>query len=258
DRGQLIDLLLALGDLHETQLASTSKAIEAYQRAADLDPDCDDALAALERLYRRDERWGKLARVLERRAEIYEEQGDAQQAAATRRELATLRADKLGDMEGAIAKYEAALKIDPRDAAALHALEELYDKVGRTAEYLMTLERLCEIASAGEKARLLRRIAVESEEREGAADRAIRCYEQVVELEPQGEDALHALERLYRAEQRWDDLLKVLARHADSSRAPATRADLWATAADVYEQELDDPHRAVEAHQNAMSAQGER
>jgi len=258
ERGQLIDLLLALGDLHETQLASTAKAIEAYQRAADLDPDCDDALAALERLYRRDERWGKLARVLERRAEIHEEQGEAQAAAATRRELATLRADKLGDMEGAIARYEAALKIDPRDAAALHALEELYDKVGRTAEYLMTLERQCEIAAAGEKARLLRRIAVESEEREGAGDRAIRCYEQVIELEPQAEDALGALERLYRSAERWDDLLGVLSRHAEAIRAPATRAELWAVAADVYETELEDPHRAALAHQNAMAAQPER
>ncbi len=167
ERGPLLDLLLALGDLNETQLASTAKAIEAYQRAFDLDPDCDDALAALERLYRRDERWGKLARVLERRAEIHEEQGETQAAATTRRELADMRADKLGDMEGAIARYESALKIDPRDAAALHALEELYDKVGRTTEYLRTLERLCDIAAPGEKAKLLRRIEVESEELEG-------------------------------------------------------------------------------------------
>ncbi|HEY8146696.1 MAG TPA: SIR2 family protein [Kofleriaceae bacterium] len=258
DRAPLLDLLLALGDLNETQLASTAKAIDAYQRAFDLDPDCDDALAALERLYRRDERWGKLARVLERRAEIDEAQGDAQQAAATRRELADMRADKLGDMEGAIARYESALKIDPRDAAALHALEELYDKVGRTPEYLRTLERLCDIAAPGEKAKLLRRIAVESEEREGGVERAIRSYEQVSQIEPQADDALRALERLYRGEQRWDDLLAVLARHAEATRAPATRADLWETAADVYEKELHDPHRAVEAHQNALAAQAER
>jgi len=258
DRSQLLDLLLQLGDLNETQLASTARAIDAYQRAFDLDPDCDDALAALERLYRRDERWGKLARVLERRAEIYEEEGEAATAAATRRELATLRADKLGDMEGAIAKYEAALKIDPRDVAALHSLEELYDKVGRTAEYLRTLERLCEVAPAGEKTKLLRRLAVESEEREGGTERAIRCYEEVSQIEPQSEDALRALERLYRSVERWDDLLNVLARHAEASRAPATRAELWASAADVYEKELEDPHRAVEAHQNAMAAQAER
>ncbi len=78
------------------------------------------------------------------------------------------------------------------------------------------------------------------------------------QIEPQADDALRALERLYRGEQRWDDLLAVLARHAEATRAPATRADLWETAADVYEKELDDPHRAVEAHQNALASQAER
>jgi hypothetical protein len=33
-----VDLLLGLGDLQESQLASTAKAIEAYQAAADLEP----------------------------------------------------------------------------------------------------------------------------------------------------------------------------------------------------------------------------
>src|SRR6185312_12465781 len=42
-----VDLLIGLGDLSETQLASTAKAIEAYQAAADLDESSDDALAAL-------------------------------------------------------------------------------------------------------------------------------------------------------------------------------------------------------------------
>src|SRR5690606_11857780 len=87
-REALLDLYLDLGDLQETQLASTARAMEAYQKAFEVDPDCEDALVALERLYRKGERWGKLARVLERRAELFEAGGDAQRAAATRRELA--------------------------------------------------------------------------------------------------------------------------------------------------------------------------
>src|SRR5690606_13427845 len=171
---------------------------------------------------------------------------------------ATMRAEKLGDMEGAIARHEAALKVNPRDLAALRALEDLYDKVGRTAEYLRTLERLAEAAPASERATLLRRLAVESEERAGEADRAIRCYEQVIELEPGAEDALRALERLYRAERRWDELLSALSRHAEVVKAPASRAELWASAGEVYEAELEDPHRAVDAHQNALAAQADR
>lgn len=44
--------------LDETQLASTQKAVDAYERARAVDPANADALASLERLYRRSERWG--------------------------------------------------------------------------------------------------------------------------------------------------------------------------------------------------------
>lgn len=258
DRDTLLDLHLALGDLHESQLASTAKATESYQAAADLDPQCDDALVALERLYRKGERWGKLAAVLERRAEVFESEGDAARAQATRRELATLRAEKLGDMEGAIAKYEGALKVNPRDVDALRSLEDLYEKVGRVTEYLNTLERLCEVASEGERPTLLRRLAVECEERDGGADRAIRSYEQVLELESGADDAIRALERLYRSEQRWDDLLAVIGKRAETLKAPSARADAWVSAAEVYEKELQDPHRAVDALQNALANEPDR
>ena len=66
--------------------------------------EAEDGLAALGRLYRRDERWGKLANVLERRADLFEAAGETSRAGVMRHELGTLRAEKLGDLEGAIAK----------------------------------------------------------------------------------------------------------------------------------------------------------
>ena len=253
-----VDLLLALGELHETQLASSAKAAEAYQRAVETDPDCEDALLALERLYRRDERWPLLAGVLERRAELWEAAGLAQRASVARRELATLRAEKLGDLEGAIARHETELESNPRDVSALRALENLYAKVGRTTAYLNTLEVLCEVAPPGERVGLMRRVAMESEAREGDSERAIRHYERVLEADPLADDALSGLERLYRRDGRWDRLASLLERHAAAIRAPAARADKWGEAADVYECELGDIARAVEAHQNALAAQADR
>ena len=258
DSGARLDLYLSLGDLHETQLASTARAVDAYQKASDIDPACEDALVALERLVRRQERWGMLARVLERRAELFDAAGEVQRAAAARRELATLRAEKLGDLEGAITKYEAATEADSGDAEALRALVDLYDKVGRTAEYLATLERLSHVAPDSERAGLLRRLAIESEDREAEGERAVRAYEGVLALESAAEDAFRGLARLHRAARRWDELLAVLERHAGVTRAPAVRADLWAAAAEVHETQLSDPHRAIEAHQNALAALAER
>ncbi|HTJ46947.1 MAG TPA: SIR2 family protein [Kofleriaceae bacterium] len=251
-----VDLLLSLGDLCESHLAQNAKAIEAYQQAADLDAHNDDALAALERLYRRDERWGSLAKVLERRAEMSEGAGDTGRAAALRRELATLRAEKLGDLEGAIARYEAALTADGADQAALRALIDLYDKTGRTDDYLRTLERQAAVAPEGERLAVLRKLAAELSEqgdKEGAQARARAAYEKILDLDANADDAYRGLERILRSTDAWYDLVSLVERHIAASKSPAQRIELFLQVADVHEKELSDPHRAIEAHLNVLA-----
>jgi tetratricopeptide (TPR) repeat protein len=248
-----VDLLLALADLSESHLAATAKAIEAYQAAADLDDSNDDALASLERLYRRDERWANLAKVLERRAEVCDAGGDGGRAAALRRELATMRVEKLGDLEGAISRYEAALTTNGADLVALRALEDLYDKTGRTDDYLRTLERLAQVAPDNEKLSTLRKLASELEDRDGAAARAVKAYESILAVDGNADDAYRGLARLLRSEQRWYDLVGLLERHIASSKVTTQRVELYLAAGEIQENELDDPHRAIEAYLNATA-----
>ncbi len=243
-----VTLLAELAELQETALASPARATETWERIAALDPAHEGALAALERLHRRAEAWGKLAAVLERRAAAVEA-SDPNQAAAWRRELAALRAEKLGDVEGAIARFEAALATDPGDLEALRSLVALYERAGRTGDALDTLERLAAVAPDG--ATLWRRLAAEVEDREGGATRAIRAYEKVLELEPGASDAHRSLERLYRAEHAWESVVALHERQIARAASPSARAELWMALGRLFEQELLDPHRAVEAHANA-------
>ena len=78
------DLHLAIADICESQLASTPRAIDAYESALALDTNVEDAFVALERLFRQSEHWGKLAKVLERKADFLEKSGNAAQAWRTR------------------------------------------------------------------------------------------------------------------------------------------------------------------------------
>lgn len=253
DGGERAEIHAALGELYETQLASTSRAIDAYQAAVDLDPKNDDALSSLERLYRRDERWGKLATVLELRAEIFENDGDSARASIVRRELATLRADKLGDLEGAIGKYERAVESNPADIDALRALDDLYEKVGRADDHLRTLEQLSEYLPAVERVGVLRRLANELEEVSDQTDRAVKAYERLLELEPAAEDAHRGLIRVLRDAQRWYDLVTASERHIASIKTPTQRVEQYLGLASVCEKELDDPHRAIEAYLNVLA-----
>ncbi|MBS1119325.1 MAG: Tetratricopeptide 2 repeat protein [Deltaproteobacteria bacterium] len=246
-----VDLLLGLGDLCESQLASTAKAIEAYQAAADLDDTSDDALAALERLYRRDERWANLAKVLDRRAEIYEESGDTGRAAALRRELATMRAEKLGDLEGAIARYEAAVSANGSDATALKALVDLYDKTGRTDDYINTMERLGQVAPEAEKLSTLRKLAAELEDRDPA--RAALAYERLLAADPMADDAYRGLERVLEIQENWPELVALQRRHLAAAKTPAQRVELNLSSARIHDKRLDDPNKAIEALLNVLA-----
>ncbi len=247
-----IDLLLGLGDLWETQLSSTAKAIEAYQAAADLDDSSDDAYAALERLYRRDEKWANLAKVLDRRAEIVEAAGDKGRAAALRRELATMRAEKLGDLEGAIARYEATVAANGSDVNALKSLVDLYDKTGRTDDYLRTMERLAQVAPEGEKVATLRKLALELEDRDGK--RATAAYEKLLAADPNADDAYRGLERVLEAEENWQALAAAYERHIGAVKTPGQRVELNLAAAKVYEQNLKQPQAAIDALLNVLAS----
>jgi tetratricopeptide (TPR) repeat protein len=251
DNETKVDLLIALGDLSENQLASTQKAIEAYQQAADLDDNSDDALAALERLYRRDEKWANLAKVLDRRAEICEAGGDTGRAASIRRELATMRAEKLGDLEGAIARYESAVAANGSDATALKALVDLYDKTGRTEDYLRTMERLAQVAPEGEKLATLRKLAAELEDRD--PPRAIEAYEKLLAADANADDAYRGLERVLESEQKWRELGAVHERHIAAAKTPAQRVELYLARANVFEKHLDDAQKAIESHLNVLA-----
>ncbi|HWO18662.1 MAG TPA: tetratricopeptide repeat protein [Kofleriaceae bacterium] len=251
DPKQKVDLLLGLGDLLESQLSSTAKAIEAYQTAADLDTSSEDALAALERLYRRSEQWANLAKVLDRRAEMSEASGDPHRAAALRRELATVRAEKLGDLEGAITRYEAAVAANGSDATALKALVDLYDKTGRTEDYLRTMERLAQVAPEGEKLATLRKLAAELEDRDPA--RAVGAYEQLITADPGADDAYRGLGRVLEAQENWRELAALYGRHIAAAKTPAQRVELYLLSARLHDQKLGDPAQAIEAMLNVLA-----
>lgn len=248
-----LDLYLSIGDICESQLASTPRAIDAYENAILLETDVEDAFVALERLFRQSEHWGKLAKVLERKADFLEKRGSAGQATAIRREISAMRSEKLGDLEGSLSKHEAAHAKDPRDIPTLQILEDIYDKLGRTEDYLNVLTTLAEVSPEAERPALLRRLAMEREEEEGGRDKAIAALGELVALDSEADDAYRSLERLHRDAKNWEDLVSVLEQHAFVEKSPASRADLYVQVAGVYEVELSDPHKAVEGLENALS-----
>lgn len=242
-------VLVELGELLEHQLAQPAAALDAYAEAAAATDGAAGsvatALAALDRLYRRGERWAELVGVLERRAAVTE---DPEAARGLRRELATIRADKLGDLEGAIARHAAVVAAAPGDAAAWRALVELYGKTGRTDDRHAAMARHAEVAPAAERVAILRALA--GELRDPA--RAAAVYAELIAAD--GSDLDHrGLARVLEAQQAWAALVDALGAHAAATADPATRVERLGAAAAVLADRLAQPATAAGLLRDALA-----
>ena len=59
-----VETLLRVARIYEEETRETDRAIAAYRKVADIEPDRPEGLQALDRLYTRTERWPELAEVL--------------------------------------------------------------------------------------------------------------------------------------------------------------------------------------------------
>ncbi|HEX8953251.1 MAG TPA: SIR2 family protein, partial [Polyangia bacterium] len=201
-------------------------------------------------LAKKRERWADVVRVLDELAG-----SGAEDAPALRREAAELSAGKLDDRAQAIARYEALITEAPGDLGVLRALDLLYEAEGRQVEYLENLERQADATDdRHERAALYRRLALLWEDERGGALRAEQCWQTLLTIEPDAEDALRALERSYRAGRRFPALIEALRRRAALASLPM-QAEIYCEIGSIHEHELGDREQAIEAHLLAEQSQ---
>lgn len=245
DKQRKKEIYVQLGQTQEEILNDEREAMTAYRAALEIDPDHPVALAALDRLYRRAERWEELVPIVERRIGI--EQDEAQ-VVSLKLDLAELLEDRLGRDEPAIKAYRDVLDRDGSNERALKGLERLYARGERWQDLLDILEiELDHAESERERLTLLERMAAMLEEEFLRHEDAAARLEQVLEIDPRSENALTGLERLYRQLGRWEELATTYGRHVDASVERPIKIQHLKSQADVFLTNLNDPDRAIES-----------
>ncbi|NUO53543.1 MAG: tetratricopeptide repeat protein, partial [Polyangiaceae bacterium] len=268
-----VGLLHDIADIEETKLDRAEDAIETYRAALDVDERDERSLDRLTELYRRLGKHRDLAELYERRAEMSE---SAERGAPYRLALAKVRREHLADTNGAIEQLETIVTEVPWNQDAITELESLTNEDEHKARVLEILKPLylradswenvvrsneksfAIVEDRGEKAALLRENAILLEERGGNKRAAFGSLLRALDVDPDEAEVRASLERLASELSAWDELAGALEKALDHIDDDITKRDLLAMLARVYDDQVDDPRRALATFERlSLAAEGD-
>ncbi|MBW2524919.1 MAG: tetratricopeptide repeat protein [Deltaproteobacteria bacterium] len=267
DEAQIIDLKYRLGQTLQMHLEDPAGALENYREILFIDPNNDAGRVALEGLlenvelapevahilaevYEGREEWDKLVGVLQILVDAEEDVSDRVRLL---RKIAIAASEQLGDLDRAFEAQARALR-DMPDSQEVRL--ELEDYAERGKAYDKLAKVLGEIATDLPDPDLAReywiRLAAIHEQL-SQIDEAAACYGKVLDIDPSDAGALDAMEGLFNATERWEDLIGVVRRRIELADDDMERESLYAKMAAVYEDQLNNPDEAIAAYNEVLS-----
>ena len=263
------ELLLVVAVAYDEKLGKSEKAVEYFRRAQEIVPEDASALEALERLYTRTERWPDLIDTLRKKADLVSDAGERE---AIRVRIATVYEEMLASPDDAISAWREVRAENPENAQALRALDRLYLHRGEFPQLADVIQRQLDVVGddvAG-TVELLGRLGALYELKLGEPGAAVETYRRVLELEPDREETIAALNRIlpnttfempvaellepvYRRRGDYPNLVavqEVIARHAAT---PEQKIAILRQIAEAHELGLDAPDRAYDALSRALA-----
>src|SRR5262249_45854771 len=135
----------------------------------------------------------------------------------------------------------------------LDSLERLYIQLERWPALKDIYAKKAEHAASPDKRKKMLFVLGQVYDRElGDVAKAIETYQAILDIDRDDIDAIQALDRLYGQAGRWYDLLQILEREVELSDPTAETVALKHRIGELWERELKDLSRAVEAYREAL------
>ena len=240
-------MINALATICDERLDDPRRALRALGMLSALDPSNGEPLERMDDLCMLLGDWSTLATVLERKSE---NALDEDEKASMLRRLGEIKCDMLDDEPGAVETFEQALELAPENLIVLDQLIELY-KTGKPQRLVELLEQRIDASSEeDEELRhgLLTQAAEVFERELDDRSEAVRVLQRALDARPTEGGVLSNLERLFRAEEMYDELLDNLKTQANVAEETSTRRDLRDKIGDLYISQFDNAHDALEQY----------
>jgi tetratricopeptide (TPR) repeat protein len=243
------EILTELGELLDSQMGQTDQAITYFQRALEVDGSFIAAIENLERIFASRGQNRELVDVLLKKVPAL---GDSAEVATTKLRIGSLY-EQMSDAPRAAQTYREVVEADPQNLQGLRGLARAYELLQQWPELVKVLEAELDVVSTErERIDILMQLASLQEEHFLKPEIAAQRLEQVIEIDPNQEDAYVALERNYRKMRQWHELINTYERHIAATLDRKTKIDLYGAIAQVYADEIDDADRAIDAYKNIV------
>ncbi len=245
-------LLTRVAQIEETQLGDNDAAAAAYHRVLKVAPQQLDAANALEAIYLRTDAYTKLVDVVLAKVDIVPDTAEKKElllqgGADLRGGAREPRSRDRRLPAGPVARRERSQR-DRRARAPLHPPRALGAAQGR----------LREEGRAGRRSRTRRSRCSSCSGRSTTASsrtstRAIETYQTILDLDPEDVTGDPGARSALQQAERWYDLLQILEREVELSPSTGETVSLKHRIGQLWEKELKDLARAVEAYREVLA-----
>ncbi len=240
------------------QLGRDEEAVALWREALGHDPRHEAALAALEVLLEKLQRWPELGELLRARLAIT---ADRREATRLHEKLGALLATKLGDPALAVTSYQALLDADPRHRGALEALRGLFAAQSDLEGLAGVFRRLVPLQEDAAGVKATRLALADVLLRAGKKGEAAEQGRRALELEPHVEGELARMAGIFEAAGSAQDRVKAIETRAAllaSAGRSEEAVEAWIAAADAWERPLGKPDAAAAALEKVLEAVPDR
>ena len=243
---------LQIAGLDENEIGDDEAAVEDYRTVLGLDDRNAAALAGLERLYTKLDRFAELNRVYERQVQLSDRSGRAGPHPGPERRH--LRGEDARPGAGHRSRTRPSSASTGGNLPAIKALERLYREQGLFDRLLTVMAHHLELLTdRKEQVALMVSIGDVWWKEMSRVDRAEATFNQAIQLDPESRQAVAALGRLYERSGNWNLALDMLQREARIAGASRDAVDIYVRIGSIDEDMLLDLAAAKEAYGKALA-----
>jgi len=240
---QLEGVYMQLGHLYLSELEQPMDAVDAYNKALEMNPFNFDAMAALENIHRNEEMWEDAIGVMEKRVDAFQE---PQQKIDQLLTIAATWAQQVESADGGTSAYQRVLGLDSKHEHAFERLEVLHTEAMRWEDLIdMYVAKVEESEDVDEAVELLVKVAKVYEEHLDDKEAAYEALSMAWSFDYGRRSTVVELERVTAATSKWNELLTAANEALGEAEDDETKIAICLACARWYGQKLDHPEYAI-------------